>query len=332
VSTTGVGGLTLGGGLGHLTRQHGLTIDNLLSAEVVLADGRQVTASAREHPDLFWALRGGGGNFGVVTAFEFQAHPVHTVYAGPMLWPLTQAPAVMAWYQDFIAAAPDSVNGLFSFMQVPPAPPFPAALHGQNMAAIVWCCTGDLDAAPKVLDTLRRTLPPALDLTGPLPFPALQSLFDELLPPGLQWYWRGDFVNTLSDEAIQQHVAHGATVPNIFSSVILFPLNGAAGRVPAAATAFSTRAARWSQVITGADPDPAHADQIKAWTIKYWEALHPFAAGDGAYVNFLMNEGPARVRAAYRDNYARLAAVKQQYDPENFFHVNQNIAPAGKAA
>ena len=331
-STTGIAGLTLGGGFGWLSRRLGLTIDHLLSAEVVTADGEIVRASAREHPDLFWALRGGGGNFGVVTAFEFQAHPVHTVYGGPMLWHLADAPAVLAWYRGFIATAPDTINGLFSFLQVPPAPPFPAELHQRNMCAILWCYTGALDGAPDVFNTLRRLIPPALDLTGPLPFPRLQGLFDELLPAGLQWYWRGDFVQTLSDAAIERHVALGATVPNIFSSMILFPLNGAAGRVPMPATAFGARDMTWSQVITGVDPDPAHAEQIKAWTIAYWEALHPYAAGDGAYVNFLMDEGQGRVRAAYRENYARLAAVKQQYDPENFFHVNQNIAPAVEKA
>jgi FAD/FMN-containing dehydrogenase len=291
-----------------------------------------VTASAAEHDDLFWALRGGGGNFGVVTSFKFRLHRVQTIHGGPMLWRLDQAAEVMRWYRAFIANAPETINGLLTMLQVPPAPPFPAALHRQCMCGIIWCYTGASQQAAAVFAAIRQACPPALDLTGPFPYQALQSLFDDLLPAGYQWYWRGDFFSELSDEATARHVEYGARVPNIWSSTILFPVNGAAHRVGQADTAFSYRDALWAEVVTGVDPDPANADQVKAWTIDYWAALHPFAMGSGAYVNFLMDEGHDRVRATYRDNYARLAEVKQRYDPDNFFHINQNIAPAGSAA
>ena len=196
--------------VGHLTRQCGLTIDNLLGVDMVLADGRFVTASAKEHTDLFWAVRGGGGNFGVVTSFLFKAHPIHTGYAGPMLWPMEDATEVMRWYREFIPHAPNTINGFFAFLTVPPGPPFPEHLHNKKMCGIVWCYTGPVQQADQVFKPIRRFRTPALDLVGPLPFPALQSMFDGLYPPGLQWYWKADFVHELSDEAIALHVKHGA--------------------------------------------------------------------------------------------------------------------------
>jgi hypothetical protein len=213
ISTTGVGGLTLGGGLGHLTRKYGLAIDNLLAVDMVLADGRFVRASAHEHPDLFWAIRGGGGNFGVVTSFLFKLHPIHTVIGGPTLWPLAQAAEVMRWYRDFITAAPEDLNGFFAFLIVPPAPPFPEPLHLQSMCGVVWCYTGRAEDADEVFKPIREFGPPALYGIHPMPYPALQSAFDALYPPGLQWYWRADFVKELSDEAITQHVKYGAELP-----------------------------------------------------------------------------------------------------------------------
>ena len=202
ISTTGVGGLTLGGGIGYLTRKYGLAIDNLLAADVVLADGRLVTADKEQNADLFWALRGGGGNFGVVTSFLFQAHPVHTLYAGPMLWEMEQAAEVMRWYGEFITHAPDDLNGFFAFLIVPPGPPFPEHLHNKNMCGVVWCYTGPLEQAEAAFQPIRAKFPPALDFVGPLPHPALQGMFDALYAPGLQWYWKADFVDALSDEAI----------------------------------------------------------------------------------------------------------------------------------
>ena len=327
ISTTGVGGLTLGGGLGHLTRGLGLTIDNLLSADVVLADGRFVVANAQENSDLFWALRGGGGNFGVVTSFVFKAHPIDTVWAGPMFWDLKDAADVMRFYAEFISKVPDTVGGWFAYMIVPPVPLFPEALHLKNVAAIVWCCTGPAEEANRLLDPVRNFRKPLLDGVGPVPLPALNSLFDALYPPGLQWYWKADFVKDLPDAAIAEHVKWGGQIPNMFSAMHLYPVNGAAHRVVKTDTAWSYRDAVFSQVIVGVDPDPANREKITNWARGYYDALHPYGAG-GAYVNFMMEEGEDRVRNSYRDNYDRLSKVKAKYDPENFFRVNQNIKPA----
>jgi FAD/FMN-containing dehydrogenase len=327
ISTAGVGGLTLGGGLGHLTRKYGLTSDNLLAADVVLADGSSVVASAQENSDLFWALRGGGGNFGVVTSFLFQAHPVETVCAGPMLWELDQAADVMRWYRKFIVEAPEEITGFFAFLTVPPAPPFPTEYHLKKMCGIVWCCLGSMDQAIEILEPLRSFRRPTVELFGPMPYPALQTMFDDLYPPGLQWYWKADFVRQLPDEAIALHVQHAAALPTMHSTVHLYPINGTAQRVRNGATPWNYPDAVWSEVIVGVDPDPANKDRITAWSRDYWEALHPFGAG-GAYINFMMDEGHDRVRASYGENYGRLAAVKAKYDPENFFRVNQNILPA----
>ena len=327
ISTTGVGGLTLGGGIGHLTRKYGLAIDNLLEVDMVLADGRFVTANADENEDLFWAVRGGGGNFGVVTSFLFEVHPLSTVYAGPMLWHVEQAEEVMRWYRDFIEQAAEDINGFFAFLVVPPGPPFPEHLHGKTMCGIVWCYTGSMDEAEAAFRPIRQELgPPALDLVGPLPYPMLQSMFDALYPPGHQWYWRADFVNELSDEAIRLHLRYGSEIPTMQSTMHLYPVNGAAHRVGPHDTAFSYRDATWAEVIVGVDPDPANNERITSWTKEYWEALHPYSGG-GAYVNFMMDEGQERVRATYRDNYERLAQIKNKYDPNNLFRVNQNIKP-----
>jgi len=326
LSTTGVGGLTLGGGLGHLTRKHGLTIDNLLAADVVLADGSFVVASADENSDLFWAIRGGGGNFGVVTSFLFQAHPVSIVSAGPMLWEMDQAADIMKWYREFIVTAPDDITGFFAFLIVPPGPPFPPELHLKKMCGIVWCSTLPMDEATKILEPLRRLHPPACELFGPMPYPMLQSMFDGLYPKGLQWYWKGDFFKELNDEAIAEHIKHGSQLPTMHSSMHLYPVNGAAKKVSNHDTPWSYRDAVWSEVIVGVDPDPANKDLIANWARKYFDALHPFSSG-GAYVNFMMEEGDDRIRATYRDNYARLASIKAKYDSKNFFRVNQNIRP-----
>jgi len=326
VSTTGVGGLTLGGGIGHLTRKLGLTIDNLLSVDMVLADGRFVTASAEENKDLFWAVRGGGGNFGVVTSFLLRLHPIHTDYAGPMLWPLEQTTEVMKWYREFIAKAPEDINGFFAFLIVPPGLPFPEHLHNKKMCGIVWCYTGPLERADETFKPIRRFGPPVLDLVGPLPHPALQSMFDALYPPGLQWYWRADFVNELSDDAIALHVKYGSQLPTMHSSMHLYPINGAVHRVGKRNTAFSYRDATWAEVIVGVDPDPANNGRIISWTKEYFDALHPYSAG-GAYVNFMMDEGQERVKATYGENYDRLVDIKNKYDPTNLFRVNQNIRP-----
>jgi FAD/FMN-containing dehydrogenase len=326
ISTTGVGGLTLGGGLGHLTRRCGLSIDNLLAVDMVLADGRFVTASAKENPDLFWAVRGGGGNFGVVTEFTFKAHDVHTNYAGPTLYPLEDSAEVLRWYSKFIVKAPNELNGFFAFMTVPPGPPFPEHLHLKKMCGVVWCYSGPLKKGEGVFKPIRAFRKPALDLVGPIPHPALQSMFDALYPPGQQWYWKADFVRELSDEAIALNVKYGAQLPTMQSTMHLYPIDGAAARVKNSATPWSYRDAKWAQVMVGVDPDPAKKDVLSTWARDYWTALHPYSAG-GAYVNFMMDEGEDRVRATYGKNYARLAKIKKRYDPANLFRVNQNIKP-----
>jgi hypothetical protein len=326
ISTTGVGGLTLGGGLGHLTRKCGLTIDNLLSADVVLADGSLVTANAKQNEDLFWALRGGGGNFGIVTSFEFRAHPIHTVHAGPMLWEMDQTEQILQWYREFLPQAPDEMNGFFAFLTVPPAPPFPEHLHMRKMCGIVWCYCGGPRQAKKAFQPVRELPKPAFEHVGPAPYPAVQSMFDPLYPPGLQWYWKADFVNELPDAAVRLHHQHGAQLPTMHSTMHLYPIDGAASRVGKQETAWSYRDAKWAEVIVGVDPDPGNKDRLVEWARAYWDALHPHSAG-GAYVNFMMDEGEDRIKATYRDSYEQLAAIKGKYDPDNFFRVNQNIRP-----
>jgi len=327
ISTTGVGGLTLGGGIGHLTRKCGLSIDNLLSADVVLANGNFVKASAEENSDLLWGLRGGGGNFGVVTSFTFKLHPIDTVYGGPMFYELEETANVMKWYRDFIPAAADDLNGFFAFLTVPPVAPFPEHLHMKKMCGIIWAYTGPEAKAEETFKPIRDFKQAALDFVGPLPQPALQSMFDALYPPGLQWYWRADFVNELSDDAITQHVRFGEQLPSMHSTMHMYPIDGAAARVGKTDTAWNYRGAKWAQVIVGVDPDPANNEKIISWTRSYYDAVHPYSAG-GAYVNFLMgDEGEERVKKTYGDNYERLVAIKKKYDPNNFFRVNQNIKP-----
>ena len=326
ISTTGVGGLTLGGGIGHLSRKCGLSIDNLLGADMVLADGSFVTVSAEEHPDLFRAIRGGGGNFGVVTSFLFRLHPVNRIVGGPTLWPLEQSADVLRWYRDFIRAAPEELNGFFAFLTVPPAPPFPEHLHLKKMCGVVWCYSGPEAAAEDVFRPVQKVGSPALHGVHAMPFPALQTAFDGLYTPGLQWYWRADFVNELSDAAIEQHVKHAAQLPTMHSTMHLYPIDGAAHRASQAETPFSYREANWAEVIVGVDPDPANNDRIIPWTKQYWEAWHPYSAG-GAYVNFMMDEGQERVQATYKGNYGCLVEIKNKYDPTNLFRVNQNTRP-----
>jgi FAD/FMN-containing dehydrogenase len=326
ISTTGVGGITLGGGIGHLTRQMGLAIDNLLEADVVLADGSVVTASETQHPDLFWALRGGGGNFGVVTSFLFQLHPIPNLTAGPMLWTLDRSAEVLRWYREFITNAPDDINGFFAFLTVPPAAPFPEELWNQKMGGVVWAYTGD--TPEEVFAPIRAQFgPPALDWVGPITHPALNSMFDGLYPPGDQWYWKADFVEEIPDEAVAIHVQYAEALPTLKSTMHLYPINGVASRVPKDAMAWNSRDANWGMVIVGVSPDPADNEAMIEWARSYWSALHPYSAG-GAYINMMMEEGQDRVRAAYGQHYDRLAAIKGTYDPHNLFRVNQNIAPA----
>ena len=330
IASTGVGGLALGGGIGYLTRRFGLTVDNLLAADVVLADGTLVTADEHRHPDLFWALRGGGGNFGVVTSFTFRTHDIGehgVIIGGPVLYDLADTPAVMRWYRELLPALPEELSGWIGLLTIPPAPPFPEELWGRKSCGIVWCYTGDHAAADAVLAPVREFGSPLLVGLHAMPFTALQQAFDPLFPAGLQWYWRADFVKEISDAAIDIHAKYGAALPTGHSTMHLYPIDGAAARVPADATAFAYRQGGWAGVIVGVDPDPANAALITGWTKSYYDELHPTTAG-GAYVNFMMDEGTDRIRASYLQNYDRLARIKAHYDPANLFHHNQNIEPA----
>jgi len=330
ISMTGLGGLTLGGGHGYLTRKYGLTMDNLLAADVVLADGSFVTASERDHPDLFWALRGGGGNFGIVTSFTYRLHPVDTVGVGITVWPVERTREVLAWYRDFLPRAPEDVYGFFSVFTIPPGPPFPEEIHGRKACGVVWCHTGDLGRFEEDLAVANEPAPPDFHFTTPMPYPALQGLFDELIPAGYQWYWRGDFFDRIQDAAMGVHLKYGENLPTPLSLMHLYPVDAAAHRVGRDDTAWSYRDAVWSGVFAGVDPDPANAESIKRWCVDYWEDMHPYSMG-GSYVNFMgEGEGEERVRATYGDHYDRLARVKRTYDPHNLFHANQNISPAAQ--
>ncbi|HET7387928.1 MAG TPA: FAD-binding oxidoreductase [Nocardioidaceae bacterium] len=329
LASTGVGGLTLGGGIGYLTRRFGMTVDNLLGADVVLADGSLVRADADHHPDLFWALRGGGGNFGVVTSFTFRCHRIGdggTIFGGPVLYDLADAAEVMRWYRDLLPSLPEELSGWIGLLTIPPAPPFPEELWGRKSCGIVWCYTGPQDRAEAVTAPVREFGSPLLVGMHAMPFDMLQQAFDALYPAGLQWYWRSDFCTEISDAAIAVHEKYGALLPTGHSTMHMYPVGGAAARVAPDATAFAYRDGGWAAVIVGVDPDPVNAPAISRWAQDYWEELHPLSAG-GAYVNFLMAEGSDRVKASYRGNYDRLAATKRRYDPGNLFHVNQNIPP-----
>jgi FAD/FMN-containing dehydrogenase len=327
ISTTGVGGFTLGGGLGYLTRQYGLTIDNLLEVDMILADGSFITANSSDNSNLFWGVRGGGGNFGVVTSFVFNAHPITNIFGGPMMWSMDQAADVMRWYRQFIVDAPRELSGWLGLMTVPPAPSFPESLHLQKVCAIVWSYTGPENRINEVFTPIRAFGPPILDGMQSMPFLALQSAFDGLYPPGDQWYWKADFVTELTDEAIDRHVMHARNMPTPQSTMHLYPINGAAHDVSEESRPWAYRHANFAEVIVGVDSDPANRERIVDWARTYWNDVHPYSSG-GAYVNMMMDEGEDRVRASYRNNYDRLVEVKRQYDPANLFHVNQNIDPS----
>ena len=329
VSTTGIAGLTLGGGSGYLTRKHGLTIDNLLEADLVLADGRFVTASETQHPDLFWAIRGGGGNFGVVTSFLFRAHPASMVYAGPVFWEAAKdAKAVMRAYREFLPNAPEELGTFVGLKTVPSGEPFPKEHWGKRACGIISCYNGPAsEGAPLMAKLLSKLPPPIFNWMGEMPFPTMNGLFDGLFPKGLQWYWKGDFVQSLSDDAIDTHIANAAQAPSELCLMHLYPIDGAVHRVAKDATAWGARDATWSMVIAGISGDPKQAEALKTWGRAYWKAVHPFNLA-GAYVNFMSDdELDERVQASYGANYARLAAVKAKYDPANFFRMNQNIRP-----
>jgi FAD/FMN-containing dehydrogenase len=324
IGTTGVGGLALGGGVGHFSRSMGLTIDNLLASTVVLADGTVVQTDAEREPDLFWAIRGGGGNFGVVTEFTFRCHPATTVLAGPVLYDVDDAADVLHWYRDFVPQQPDGLGIWYGLVSVPPGPPFPEELHLRKCAALVLTQAGEEES--DALREARSFGTPLLDGVAPMPVPVWNTAFDGVYPAGDQWYWRGEFVEELSDDAIDVHLRFHESAPTWKSLMHMYSIDGAASRVANDETAWGYRHAKWAQVIAGVDPDPANADAVSEWAKAYSDALKPYVLA-GGYSNFAMDE-PDRVRGMYGANYERLARVKAQYDPENVFRVNQNIAPA----
>jgi len=324
ISTTGVGGLALGGGVGYLSRKYGLTIDSIIEVEMVLADGSIVTVNKKENPDLYWAIRGGGGNFGIITSFLFKGHPVHTNYGGPTLWHIDKTEQILKWYRDFILSAEEDLYGFFATLTIP-GPPFPEELHGKKMCGVVWNYLGNHDKAEDVFKPIRD-LKPDVDYVGPIPHPVLNSMFDVFYPAGLQWYWRADFIKDIPDEAVAQHAKYGKELPTPHSTMHMYPINGAAHKIGKNDTPWAYRDANWAQVMVGVDPDPKNNEKITKWTKDYYNAIHPYSAG-GAYINFMMDEGQERVKASYKDNYDRLAKIKNKYDPNNLFRVNQNIKP-----
>ena len=326
ISTTGVGGLTLGGGIGYLARGLGLSCDNLISAEVVTADGRVIEASASQHEDLFWALRGGGGNFGVVTALEFRLSPVETIFGGPIFFEIDDTADVLRFFRDFIADAPEQYGGFPAFQIAPPLPFIPENRHGDTLIAMVNCWSGDNAQGERVINQVRSIAPPVAELIGPMPYPALNSAFDALVPPGLQHYWKANFVTELTDAAIDAHVTHGPNVPVVNSTVHIYPINGACHRVSSDATAFAYREANFATVIAGMWPNPADNEANTAWVRDYYAATAPLSE-EGGYINFMAGDDQDRIKVNYGGNYSRLVDVKRAYDPENLFHVNQNIKP-----
>ncbi len=325
-STTGVGGLTLGGGMGYLARRYGLSVDNLLEVDMVLADGCFVTASKKQNEDLFWAVRGGGGNFGIVTSFLFQARPVATVYGGPMIWPIEESKNILPFWQDLILTAPEELYGIFAFLTIPPVPPFPEQFHMKKMCAVIWCYSGELEGAEQILKPVRDFREPAIDMAAPIPFPALQSMFDPLYPAGYQWYWESDFFKRFDAQAIQEIIKAANDLPTSFSQIHIFPLNGAVGRINPHETPWGFRDANFSMALIAVDPDPTNKEHIARWAKESRSALHPYSTGSG-YLNFAMNQSTSNVEMAYTDNYMRLAKLKAKYDPNNLFHINQNIPP-----
>jgi FAD/FMN-containing dehydrogenase len=330
VPDTGVGGLTLGSGSGWLERKLGLTCDSLLAVELVTASGDVLVASETERPDLFWGVRGGGGNFGIVTKFTFRLHPVGpTVVGGMLLHPGFRAREVTRLFRDFMADAPEDVGAGLAYISAPDAPFVPEFARGMPMVGIIVCYAGPPDQADAVLQPLRAFGPPIQDFVGPMPYAAVQKLLEPGSQHGKENYWKADFLADLPDEAIDILVEHTQRVPSALSQTVLMPLGGAIARVPEDAMAFGQRSAAWNLHILSMWEDPADAERQVTWTRELHAAMRPYATG-GAYLNFIGNEGNARVRAAFGDDkYARLVALKRRYDPHNVFHLNQNIPPEG---
>lgn len=329
VSTTGIAGLTLGGGMGYLSRRCGLSCDNLLSADVVTADGRFLTCRADENEDLFWALRGGGGNFGVATSFEYRLHPVADILGGPTFYPLDGN--VMRAYRDLMSQAPEQLNAILGITLGPPLPFLPEKWHHKPVIVVLSCWSGPATHDAKVRDHLDHLGPVAGQYVDRMPYPVINTLFDELLPPGLFHYWKGRFTRELTDAAIDVHIEYGSRVPCLETATLLFPMDGACHRVAADATAFAWRDAGFSTVLGPSWKNAGDSESNIAWGRQYYDALVPHSA-DGGYVNFMSQDDGDRVRANYGQNYDRLAAVKKRYDPANLFRLNQNIEPDAQGA
>jgi FAD/FMN-containing dehydrogenase len=326
ISTTGVAGLTLGGGIGYLARGFGLSCDNLVSADVVTADGRFLVASEEENADLFWALRGGGGNFGVLTALEFRLHPVKDIYGGVMFYELKEAPHLLRFFREFIATAPEALGAFPAFQIAPPLPFIPDKRHGEPFVAAVACWAGPIEEGEKALKPFHDVAPVVAEMVGPMPYPALNAAFDGLVPAGLQHYWKANFVRDLKDAAIDAHIEHGPKLPAVNSTVHIYPINGACHRVPSDATAFGHRDANFATVIAGMWPDVTRNQANIKWVRDYSDATAPLSE-PGGYINFMSQDDDNRVEANYGSGYARLVDVKRKYDPGNLFRANQNIKP-----
>jgi FAD/FMN-containing dehydrogenase len=329
VSTTGVAGLTLGGGQGYLAREHGLTVDNLRSVDLVTADGGFVRASEEENPDLFWALRGGGGNFGVVTSFEFDLHPIGPeVIAGPIFHPYEDTREALRFYREFTADAPDELACYALVVRVPPETPFPEAYRGESSIAFAVCYAGPTDEAAAALEPLRTFGDPLLDAVGPMPYATLQRSFDDGSPEGYRWYTKAHYLAHLSDGAIDTIVEFTDPFPGSLTQVALEPMGGAIVRVDPTATAFPHRDAAYSFGIWPGWDDPEHDDDMIEWALEFHAAMAPYAT-DGVYANYLDRDEDERVGAAYGENYERLVEIKDEWDPENLFRMNQNVEPSG---
>lgn len=327
IGSTGVAGLTLGGGIGYLARKYGLSCDNLIAADVVTADGKFLTASESENEDLFWALRGGGGNFGVVTSLEYRLHPVDMVHAGIIIYPMEHAETVAKFYRDHMDSAPEELGVFLAFAMGPPVPFLPEEWHGKPVAVVVGMWTGDQAAGPAQWQPFLDIAPVAGSMVGPMPYPVLNQAFDPLMPKGLQAYWKADFLAELSDGAIAAHLDFGSRVPSVQTAVHLYPIDGAVQRVGADDTAFANRNVKFAPVIAGIWQDPAENEANIAWVKEYAAALRPYSA-PGGYINFMDRDDLPRVAENYGPNFSRLREVKAKYDPQNLFHINQNIPPA----
>ena len=328
VSTTGVAGFILGGGFGWLSRKYGMTVDNLRSVDVVVADGRVLTASAENHSDLFWGLRGGGGNFGVATSFELKLQPVGpTVMAGMVLHPMDQAREVLRFYRDFAATAPDEVGSTALLRIAPPAPFLPTEIHGKPVVGIVASHAGSVEEGERALRPLKQFGAPVVDLIAPKPYVKHQAMLDAAAPSGRHYYWKSEYLPSLSDTVIETAIGYASRLSSPLTAVLIFQLGGAISRIDESSTAVANRGAAFVFNIQSSWLEPTESERHVSWTREFWSAIRPFATG-GVYMNFLTSEeGEARIRAAYGPNYDRLVELKNRYDPTNLLRVNQNIKP-----